>query len=226
MGRLESGLKTLRASTIGFPCDRHLWYSAEGYEPLHDAKTLRIFDVGTALEPMVIRWLENEGWEIVCYNQGSQDADIEHVIEVSGGEIRGHFDAIISRPGIGTILIDVKTMNDRSFSHWKRLGTEEKSPQYLDQLHVYGYAAIIAGLSFDRLGIVALNKNDSDLEIELIDYSIERMVEIQTRAERIFHLSEPPSPGPRLMKWSCRYCSYRYVCDVSENEIQNLSNTM
>lgn len=208
--------KILRASIIGFPCDRHLWYAAEGHEPIRDIRSLRIFDVGTTLEPIIVRWLREEGWEIVCYNEGSQNAEIEHVIKVAGGEIRGHFDAIIFRPDTGNVLVDIKTMNDRAFIHWKRVGTEEKSPQYLDQLHVYGDAAISAGLVLDRLGIVAVNKNNSEMKIELINYSIERMMEIRTRAEWIFTLKEAPEPGSRMAKWACPYCSYRHLCDLSE----------
>ena len=207
--------KILRASTVGFPCDRHLWYAAEGYEPLRDTRTLRIFDVGTALEPLVVEWLREDGWKIVFYNQGSQNSEIEHVIAIIGGEIRGHFDAIVFRPDVGNVLIDIKTMNDRAFTHWKRLGTEEKSPQYLDQLHVYGAAALSEGLSLDGLGIVAVNKNNSDMKIELLDYSIEKMAEIRDRAERIFALEEAPAPGRRMESWVCPYCSYRHICDIS-----------
>lgn len=206
--------RILRASTIGFPCDRHLWCAAEGHEPLQSPRTLRIFDVGTALEPVVIEWLRTDGWEIVFYNRGSQKADIEHTIEVRGGEIRGHFDAIIFRPDTGNVLIDIKTMNDRAFTQWKQEGTEMYSRQYLDQLHVYGAAAISEGLTIDRLGIVAVNKNDSEMRIELLDYSIERVTEVCRRAERIFAATKAPAPG-ELPDWTCRYCSYRHICDVS-----------
>lgn len=215
--------KILRASTIGFPCDRHLWYAAEGHEPLQDTRTLRIFDVGTALEPIVIEWLRADGWEIVFYNKGSQDAEIEHVIEVRGGEIRGHFDAIIFRPDVGNVLIDIKTMNDRAFAQWKREGTEGKSPQYLDQLHVYAEAALLEGITIDRLGIVAVNKNNSDMKIELLDYSIERMMDIRARAERVFAARKPPAPG-ELPEWTCRYCSYRHLCDVSGRKTDTAVN--
>ena len=209
--------KVLRASTIGFPCDRHLWYAAEGYGPLQDGKSLRIFAVGTALEPVIVEWLREDGWEVL-YNGGSQEAETEHVIEIVGGEIKGHFDAVISRPGIGNILVDIKTMNDRSFMNWKHRGTEEKAPQYLDQIHVYADMALSAGMVIDSLGIVGVNKNNSDMRIEIFDYSIERMMAIRARAERIFAATKPPDPGPRLESWSCRYCSYRNICDIQQSK--------
>jgi CRISPR/Cas system-associated exonuclease Cas4 (RecB family) len=190
-----------------------LWYSANSYEQYRDPKSLRVFAVGTALEPVAIEWLKDVGWE-VFYNPGSQNASMEHVIPVKGGEIHGHLDAIISKPNIGHILIDIKTMNDRSYTNWRRQGTEEKSPQYLDQIHVYADAAITAGLSVDQLGIVGINKNNSDMHIEIMDYSIERMMEIRARAERIFAAPSAPEPGGRLANWACNYCGYRNVCDI------------
>jgi hypothetical protein len=105
-------------------------------------------------------------------------------------------------------------MNDRSFAYWKRQGTEEKSPQYMDQIHVYADAAITAGLAVDRLGIVGVNKNNSEMHIEILDYSIERMMEIRERAERVFSLTEAPEPGARFESWSCGYCAYRNICDI------------
>ena len=205
--------QVLRASSIGFPCDRHLWYSAEGFEKYEDPKSLRIFAVGTALEPVVIEWLKEDGWE-TFYNPGSQGAEMAHTIPVKGGEIRGHLDAIITRPEVGHVLVDIKTRNDRACAYWKRQGTEEKSPQYMDQIHVYADAAITAGLAVDKLGIVGVNKNNSDMQIEILDYSIERMMEIRERAERIFSLAEAPEPGPRFESWGCGYCAYRNICNI------------
>ena len=210
--------KILRASTIGFPCDRHLWYAARKYEKTEDPKALRIFAVGTALEPLAIQWLQDDGWE-VFYNPGSQNAEMELIIPVTGGEIRGHLDAIISRPGSGHVLVDIKTMNDRAFTQWKRQGTEEKSPQYLDQLHVYADGAITAGLTIDKLGIVGINKNNSDMYIEILNYSVERMMEIRTRAESVFAGAEAPDAGARLTGWACNYCSYRHICDTQTAKV-------
>ena len=68
--------KILRASKAGFPCARNLYYSVNGYKGTTDIRTQRIFDVGTYLEPLVVRWLQEDGWK-VYYNQGSQDADLE-----------------------------------------------------------------------------------------------------------------------------------------------------
>ena len=67
-------MKTMRASRVGFPCDRNLFYSVNGYDETVSARSQRIFDVGTALEAVAVDWLREEGWD-VFYNPGSQEAD-------------------------------------------------------------------------------------------------------------------------------------------------------
>lgn len=210
-------MKTMRASKVGFPCDRNLFYSVNGYDEIVPAKSQRIFAVGTALEAVAVDWLREEGWD-VFYNPGSQEADLELHIPVVGGQLSGHPDCIISRPGSGRILIDIKTMNDRSFTRWRRGGTEKDKPQYVDQVHVYANAAMDAGLSIDRLGIVGINKNNSEMHIDIFDYSLERMAAIVERTECIFALSSPPEPGDRMEGWCCGYCGYAHVCELREQK--------
>ncbi|MBQ4468783.1 MAG: hypothetical protein II917_01400, partial [Synergistaceae bacterium] len=89
--------KVLSASKCGFPCERNLFYSVNGYEGNSSSHSQRIFDVGTALEPVIVEWLRSDGWNVE-YNQGSQNAEIEVSIELNGGQLIGHPDCIISRP--------------------------------------------------------------------------------------------------------------------------------
>ena len=206
-------MKTMRASRVGFPCDRNLFYSVNGYDETVSARSHRIFAVGTALEAVAVDWLREEGWDVL-HNPGSQKAELELEIPVAGGRLSGHPDCIISRPSMGRILIDVKTMNERAFTRWKREGTEKNKPQYVDQVHVYANAAMAAKFSIERLGIVGINKNNSDMHIDIFDYSLERMAAIVERTERIFALSSPPEPGDRMEGWCCGYCGYAHVCEL------------
>ena len=128
--------KNIHASKIGFPCNRNLWYSCNGHEEVVSERTQRIFDVGTYLEPLAVKWLQKDGWN-VAYNQGSQNAHVTIRVPINGGELIGHPDALIWRDGEKAILVDIKTMNDRAFTLWKREGTIKKYPQYVDQLHIY-----------------------------------------------------------------------------------------
>ena len=206
-------LKIMQASKVGFPCDRNLYYAVNGYEGKVSTKSQRIFDIGTALEPVVIDWLNQDGW-ITFYNTGSQHAELGLYADIQGGKIGGHPDVFMSNNHISNVLADIKTMNERAFLNWKRNGTLKDKPQYAEQLHVYAYAAMQAGIPVDKLAVVGVNKNTSDLHIDLFEYSEERMNEIIKRSERILSLDTPPEHGDRMENWACQYCEYANHCEI------------
>ena len=242
--------KIMHASKIGFPCERNLWYSCKGHEEVISERTQRIFDVGTYLEPLVVKWLKKDGWN-VAYNQGSQNAHVTIKVPANGGELVGHPDALIWRDNQETILVDIKTMNDRAFTLWKREGTIKKYPQYVDQLHVY--AATPAQLEYydgqnsltlinitneerkhshhedeilrayvknlghiKKLGIAGINKNTSEMHIDIFDYDPKRTEEVISRAEKIFACEDAPEPGNRMQTWGCNYCGYSWLCELAQ----------
>lgn len=203
--------KILRASKAGFPCERNLWYSVHGYAGTSNESAQRIFDVGTYLEPMVVKWLRSDGWEVE-YNPGSQEAEYEISLKLDGGEIHGHPDCIISHGELRNVLVDIKTMNDRAFTLWKREGTEKSKPQYVDQVHIYAQGLIEGGRNIEMLGIVGLNKNNSDLHIDLFKYDPARIAEILERSERVMNAKEVPTENSPREAWCCNYCEYADMC--------------
>ena len=205
--------KVLRASKIGFPCSRNLYYAVNGAEALTSPKTQRIFDVGTYLEPMVVEWLRADGWEVE-YNPGSQNAELEVTIPLEGGELAGHPDCFISKGEITDCLADIKTMNERSFTQWKRAGTLSSKPQYVDQLHVYAMGCIRAGRKISRLAVVGVNKNNSDWHIDIFDFDFYRAADLQDRASAVFSLSEPPTEDSPREAWCCNYCEFAHLCEL------------
>lgn len=201
-----------RASGVGHPCDRKLWYEyVQGIEEPRELQTLFTFDIGTALEPVVVKYLELDGWEI-RYNAGSQEAEIETVIPVSPGiEIRGHHDLILRRPGAEWIMADVKTMNSFAFKNWKKYGTMRKYPQYCDQLTVYTNGLYAQEHNIRIMGVFALNKDKAEFPVpyDLMEYEQGRMDEILARVEEIAMSTEPPCPPDTLPTWACGYCGYK-----------------
>lgn len=204
--------KILRASKAGFPCDKNIWYSINGYEGLTDSNTQRIFDVGTALEPVIVKWLELDGWT-VKYNPGNQEALTELLIPLNGGKLAGHYDCIISRANEPEILIDIKTMNDYAYKVWKKAGTLKTRPQYADQVHIYAYGLMLQGMRIKELGILGMNKNNSSYYLERFKYDSERMKGILARSEYILSCESAPESGTRMESWCCRYCEYSRICD-------------
>ena len=212
--------KIIRASGIGHPCIRRIWLSAMGYEEPINEKTQRIFDMGHALESTVLKWLEQDGWTVKA-NPGSQEADIEVTIDVGNGIISGHPDAIIEREGQEPILVDVKTMKDRQYRFWKRNGTKENKPQYFIQTLCYAHA-----LGLNRVGIAAVNKDNADYDLEVMDVDDTVVNLIKERANYILNLEEMADAVPGEMQidvkqrvfvcdalpaWCCNYCGYKDV---------------
>ncbi len=214
--------KVLSASKAGFPCMRHLWYFVNGFgkgEP--DEHTQRIFDVGTALEPVAVNWLKSDGWNVE-YNPGSQNAALEINIPVKGGLLKGHPDCIISKGQINNALIDIKTMNDRAFTFWRREGTIKSKSQYVIQLHIYALGLIQMGRDISKLGVVGINKNNSDMHIDLFDYDPFRAKEIVSYAEWLFEQDKPIDTGCPAEDWACDYCEFSDKCSL----VQKKSHTL
>ena len=205
--------KVLRASKAGFPCMRNLWYSVNGYKENVSEKSQRIFDVGTALEPVIVEWLRQDGWNVE-YNPGSQNAEIEITVPVIGGILAGHPDCIISKGDIQNVLVDIKTMNDRAFTYWKRSGTLKTKPQYVTQLHIYAMGLKNAGRDIKRLGIVGVNKNNSEMHIDFFDFDEGIAIDIQNRAELILNAKEIPEYDCPTENWACNYCEFHDTCKV------------
>ncbi|MBQ9565155.1 MAG: hypothetical protein IJU98_06160 [Synergistaceae bacterium] len=207
-------MKIMRASKVGFPCERNLWYSVNGYAEEVNERSRRIFAVGTALESVAVEWLREDGWT-VDHNPGSQEAALELHIAVEGGIIAGHPDCFISHDGGPKILADIKTMNERAFIRWKRGGTLKDKPQYADQLHAYAAGVFVRDTKIDRLAVVGINKNNSAMHIDVFDIDGERVKGIIRRTERIFAATEPPEPGERMEGWCCGYCGYSGICELA-----------
>lgn len=209
--------KLLSASKSGFPCMRNLWYTVNGYGGTGelDKKTQRIFDVGTCLEPLIVEWLRADGWDVE-YNPGSQEADLKVEIPVSGGKLVGHPDCIISKGEVQNALVDIKTMNDRAFRYWKRDGTEKTKPQYVTQLHIYAMGLIAQGRKIEKLGIVGVNKNNSEMHIDFFGFDPFRETAIKDYAEMLFKQSEAPELGCPSESWACSYCEYSESCEVNK----------
>ena len=217
--------KILSASKAGFPCMRHVWYAVNRYScgEGNDKKTQRIFDVGTALEPVIVDWLRQDGWTVE-YNPGSQLAEVKVSIPVKGGIIAGHPDCIISKGEIQNALVDIKTMNDRAFTQWKREGTQKSKPQYATQLHIYAMGLMAQGRKIEHLGIVGVNKNNSEMYIDLFDYDMFKGECIKNYAEMLFSTIREPELGCPAESWACKYCEYSGNCSLHKKHLPVISN--
>ena len=211
----EPKIPTVRCSAIGAPCIRKIWYeSVSGMEAVFSQDTLRIFEVGTELEPLVVDWLREDGYT-VDYNPGSQEAETEIIIPIPGGQISGHHDCIIRRPE-GDIMVDIKTMKEQAYLKWKKMGTLEKNLGYAMQVTLYAGAM---GLPY--AGICGVNKNNSQYHLDVWEFDRGLFDITVARAGIVLDHTEAPVPGSyqveptaqgwkfvdkEMETWVCNYC--------------------
>ena len=206
--------KVLRASRIGHPCNRNLWYSVNGATEETNEKSKRILELGKILEPVIINWLRNDGWKVKRNPIDESNEEISLSISVNGGTISAHPDCLISKDDSEIILADIKTMNYRAFRNLKREGTVKAFSNYADQLTIYAQAMKNSGFNVDKLAIVALNKNDCDGHIDFFDFDSERFEALKRRAEKIFATDK----GERFQDWCCSYCGFNSICELCKKD--------
>src|SRR5690606_18331089 len=89
----------LGGSRLGHGCERALQFEFagapkdEGQE--FSGQTLRIFEIGHALEDLAIRWLRGAGFDLYTRKGNRPDGE-QFGFSVAGGRIRGHVDGIIA----------------------------------------------------------------------------------------------------------------------------------
>ncbi len=194
-------VRKLRASEIGRDCDTELFLSAAGKESQFDRRSLRIFEIGRVMEPIIARWLEEDGWE-VKYN-----SDDEHgmIMSVGPGIVTGHYDIIARHPKTDGewVLMDIKTMNTRRFNAWNKNGVVISDPAYYAQLLFYGYA-----WGYKKLGLVSIEKLTGDYEVEIFDFNRKHFEELKARAADILDADMATSTQSK----KCDWCSKKDSC--------------
>jgi len=203
---------SLSASVLGSNCLRRLWYIANGVKGLEiDDATMRIFDIGRALEPVAIEWERRKGRE-VFYNAKSHEDETDFVLEVGRGVILGRFDAIFDRE----ILIDIKTCSSSKFA---RLLEGDIPRQWLVQINVYFWGLKLGCCRDDikdlvssirRAGIYGVHK-ESGRTVEVVkDPNVEIFEEVLRKAGVVFSVDNPVDLEVDISE--CSWCEFRDVC--------------
>ncbi len=152
----------VRASAV-LDCRRSLWYSATGYVPTNHPgeESLMAMEAGNALEPVMMRAMEREGWEV-----RPADPQNPRAVTVRIGQdllVTGHPDGTVRMPvpegcpmdGEATVpmflfdgnervpsygeekVVEVKTRGPEAFKRWRTLGAERSHPAAVAQAAIY-----------------------------------------------------------------------------------------
>ncbi len=223
----ESGARERRrylgASRLGVACARALQfeYADAPVDPGAECagRTLRIFEVGHALEDLAVRWLRLAGFELYTRRKdGGQFG-----FSVAGGRIRGHVDGIFSdgpaELGLAfPMLWECKTMNDKNWKACVKSGVAISKPVYAAQVAIYQayLEPAIPGIAANPALFTAINKDTQELWFELVPFDGGLAQRMSDRAVKVLQATEAGELLPRIATdssyYECKYCSWVTRC--------------
>jgi hypothetical protein len=213
----------LGASRLGVSCERALQfeYADAPVDPGAEfaGRTLRIFDVGHALEELAIRWLRLAGIDLHTRRKdGGQFG-----FSVANGRIQGHVDGVIADApaDLGLTfptLWELKTMNDRNWKACVKSGVAVSKPVYAAQVAIYQayMEPAIPGISDNPALFTAINKDTQELWFELVPFDGGLAQRMSDRAVRVIQATEAGELLARIATdssyYECKYCSWATRC--------------
>ncbi len=216
----------LGGSRLGQPCERALQFEFAGAPKDggfdFDGQTLRIFEIGHALEDLAIRWLRGAGFDL--YTRKGNRADGQQFgFSIAGGRVRGHVDGIIAAaPGqLGLAvpaLWECKTMNARNWRETVAKGVVIAKPVYAAQIALYQayMEGIVPGICSNPALFTAINKDTAELHHELVAFDAGLAQRMSDRAVRILQATDAGELLPRIATTSdfheCRMCPWGQRC--------------
>lgn len=204
----------LRLSSSG-KCPRAIAYSVIYQNVESDEikdlspRAVSIFQMGHALHELE-RAIISEVNELVSVEE-------EVYLEVDGYKIPGHIDGIL-RLSDRDVILDIKTVNERTFNEFKK----EPRIDYVNQLNAYMHAT---GLREAYLWVY--NKNTSDRMVIPIPYSekvVNDVIDTFRKAIRGLNGDLPERPYQyriedlgnglvvKTLPWQCSYCAFTRIC--------------
>ena len=213
----------LGGSRLGVSCERALQFEYVdapvdvGAE--FPGRTLRIFEVGHALEDLAIRWLRLAGFDLYTRNrEGGQFG-----FSVADGRIQGHLDGVIANApsDLGLtfpMLWECKTMNDKHWRETVKKGVAVTKPVYAAQIAVYQayMEPAIPGICTNPALFTAINKDSQELWFELVPFDAALAQRMSDRAVKVTRATEAGEQLPRIANepgyFECKFCSWANRC--------------
>jgi len=188
-------------------CDRIMWlkFRKAIAFPISE-KLQRTFDIGHALEPIMIKHLTNHGLDV-----GLCEAEVVG----KWGQVLGHVDGVVKIGDGSLMLLEMKTANDSRFKDMMKNGLPD---YYYAQIQIYMHHSDQIVSSVPKLTschYMILNKNTSELFETAINYDPE-YAERETERMHDVISSEAMPAGNKSYK--CNFCDARYFCSRMDSE--------
>ena len=205
----------LGASEIGKPCDRSLWYKFHwAQKKIWDGRMLRLFARGHKEEERFVAYLRAVGitvWDANPDNPTKPDGSVNQIrVSDHAGHFGGSLDGIASHllefPD-EPALLEFKTHSKNSFEKVYN-GVIDNKFEHAVQMQMYmGYEDLPRAL------YNAVNKDDDDLHLEIIDRDGSVFEKYRERAGRIIWTDTPPKRiAETPANPACKYCDFARLC--------------
>lgn len=216
----------LGGSRLGQPCERALQFEFAGAPKDDgsdfDGQTLRIFEIGHALEDLAIRWLRGAGFDLYT-RKGNRPDGSQFGFSIAGGRVRGHVDGIVAAApdqlGLAVpALWECKTMNARNWRETVAKGVVIAKPVYAAQIALYQayMEGSVPGICSNPALFTAINKDTAELHHELVAFDAGLAQRMSDRAVRILQATDAGELLPRIATTrdfhECRMCPWGQRC--------------
>lgn len=201
----------LGASIIGDKCERKLAFGFHGYPSEFSGRTYRIFEMGDAVEEMMVRYLRLAGFTLKTHNKdGNQIGFID-----AGGLIRGHCDGFILNgpevPGLEYAAnFECKGLKASSWKKVRKVGLREYSDTYFGQSQLY-----MGHFDLKQTLFTAYNKDTSEVHFEIVDFNRRDAQDASDRGLRVIQTKNPfeaPRVASRPEDFRCKFCDFAKEC--------------
>lgn len=210
----------LGASMIGNECEAYLQMGLRGYPKRPFPKNvLRIFELGHAIEDMVVKHLKKGGYQVM---EKDDFTGRQFEWKDVGGHVKAHADGMIDL-GLGRLsLLEIKSMNDKKHKDFVKRGIKAANRTYYEQVQM------MMGMSgnLKECLFIAYNKNDSKYACEVVEFDELDYAYIVDKVNRVLGgnaVRLRTEPG----KFPCTWCDRVDLCwgDTMDEDIPKLCRT-
>lgn len=211
----------IRGSSIGHPCERHLWYRFRwAHHPeAFDGRKLRLFHTGHAEEARMIAWLRLTGADVQAVDPETGE---QWEVVALDGHFKGHLDGIVTgivEAPVTPHLLECKTHNEKSFAQLKRHGVAIAKTEHVAQMQVYMH---LRGLT--RAFYLAKHKDSDELYAERVRYDAAQAGALMAKAQRIRDAEKTParvSDDPAYFLCQAFGCPSYPICHGTDFALRN-----
>ena len=215
---IDRSPKQIRASSIGHPCIRNIWYEYNGYPSSFSEKSKFTLELGKSIENIIIDLLKSNQ----IMNNGTlsfkppEYSNNFHEMYSKDNILTGHYDAIIFNNVNGDIyILEIKSAKNSQFNLFKSKGLKLWNYQYYLQVQSYLGLFIIEKFSVfnTRCIFLVFNKDTSELHQEIIEFDDLVYEEIKAKAKSIINTKKIPDKIHESSSYYvCKMCKFNSIC--------------